>query len=172
MLVGDGSLFNNEVTNHLILGLGNLNFFLNGIKDQICVFFGNKLGNVTVTGKIKNYKNTVEFDSGCTLDAASTPAELVDAAYALADGSAMDAKCTLTGVITTIDTAYNEQYGNITVTIQVGDMAEKTIMCYRLKGEGAADLAVGQTITVYGKIKNYKGTIEFDSGCVLVPTAE
>ena len=128
--------------------------------------------NITVTGKIKNYKNTVEFDSGCTLDAASTPAELVDAAYALADGSAMDAKCTLTGVITTIDTAYNEQYGNITVTIQVGDMAEKTIMCYRLKGEGAADLAVGQTITVYGKIKNYKGTIEFDSGFVLVPTAE
>ena len=127
--------------------------------------------NITVTGKIKNYKGTVEFDSGCTLDAVKTQAALVEEAYALAEGSAMDAKCTLTGVITTIDTEYSEQYGNITVTIQVGDMAEKTIMCYRLKGEGAADLAVGQTITVYGKIKNYKGTIEFDSGCVLVPTA-
>lgn len=127
--------------------------------------------NITVTGKIKNYKGTVEFDSGCTLDAVKTQAALVDEAYALAEGSAMDVKCTLTGVITTIDTAYSEQYGNITVTIQIGDMADKGIMCYRLKGEGAADLAVGQTITVYGKIKNYKGTIEFDSGCVLVPTA-
>ena len=127
--------------------------------------------NITVTGKIKNYKGTVEFDSGCTLDAANSVAEIMEAAFALADGSAMENKCTLTGVITKIDTPYSEQYGNITVTIQVGDMADKPLMCYRLKGEGAADLAVGQTITVYGKIKNYKGTVEFDSGCVLVPEA-
>ncbi len=126
--------------------------------------------NITVTGAIKNFKGTVEFDSGCTLDAAKSAAEIVDEAYALAENTAMEAKCTLTGVITTIDTPYSEQYGNITVTIQVGEMADKAIMCYRLKGEGAAELAVGQTITVYGKIKNFKGTVEFDSGCVIVPT--
>lgn len=39
--------------------------------------------------------------------------------------------------------------------------------CYRLSGEGAETLAVGDTITVSGTIKNYKGTIEFDKGCTL-----
>ena len=34
-------------------------------------------------------------------------------------------------------------------------------------GEGAETLAVGDTITVSGTIKNYKGTIEFDKGCTL-----
>ena len=46
-------------------------------------------------------------------------------------------------------------------------MEDNKIQCYRLAGEGAADLAVGDTITVTGTIKNYKGTIEFDKGCTL-----
>jgi hypothetical protein len=45
-------------------------------------------------------------------------------------------------------------------------------MCYRLSGEGAADLQVGDTITVTGILKNYKGTIEFDAGCVLENVAK
>ena len=36
-----------------------------------------------------------------------------------------------------------------------------------MKGTGAETLAVGDTITVTGTIKNYNGTIEFDSGCTL-----
>ena len=43
----------------------------------------------------------------------------------------------------------------------------KDMMCYRLQGEGAKDLAIGDTITVTGTIKNYKGTIEFDAKCNL-----
>ena len=39
------------------------------------------------------------------------------------------------------------------------------MQCYRLKGEGADQLAEGDVITVTGTIKNYKGTIEFDAGC-------
>ncbi|MBO4795478.1 MAG: hypothetical protein J5547_05285, partial [Clostridia bacterium] len=64
--------------------------------------------------------------------------------------------------ITEINTEYSEDYGNITVTIKVAD---KSVMCYRLKGEGAENLAVGDVITVTGKLKNFQGTIEFDSGC-------
>lgn len=127
--------------------------------------------NITVTGVIKNYNGKIEFDSGCTLDAAKTPAEVVDAAYALEKNASLDKKYTLTGVITTVDTAYSEQYKNVTVTIKVGDKADKLIQCYRLKGEGADTIKVGDTITVFGEIKNYNGTIEFNSGCVLVPTA-
>ena len=134
---------------------------------------------ITVTGTIKNYNGTIEFDAGCSLDnlikseepapvAPSNPADIVDAAYALEEGASLPYTATLEGTIVSIDSAYSEQYGNITVTIQVGDLADKPIQCFRLKGEGAADLAVGDVITVVGTIKNYNGTIEFDAGCKLV----
>ena len=147
---------------------------------------------ITVTGTLKNYKGTIEFDAGCTLDALGTsspaeavdpnpsdepvvepvvaptnPAEIVDAAYALESGASLPYSCTLTGTVVTIDTPYSEQYGNITVSIAVAGKEDKPIMCFRLKGDGAADLAVGNIITVTGTIKNYNGTIEFDSGCTV-----
>ena len=125
---------------------------------------------ITVEGILKNYKGTIEFDAGCVLVGMGEVADqsaLLDAAYALEDGIAMTDPCTLTGVISNIDTAWSEDYQNITVTMIVGGDAERPIMCYRLKGEGAKELAVGDTITVTGILKNYKGTIEFDAGCTL-----
>ena len=53
------------------------------------------------------------------------------------------------------------------MTILVAGLENYPIMCYRLAGEGAESLAVGDTITVTGILKNYKGTIEFDAGCTL-----
>jgi hypothetical protein len=47
-------------------------------------------------------------------------------------------------------------------------LEEYKIQCYRLTGEGANTLAVGDVITVNGMLKNYKGTIEFDKGCTIV----
>ena len=135
---------------------------------------------ITVTGIIKNYKGTIEFDAGCELvkvvknseaapvvEAPEDPAEIVKAAYALEDGAVLPYTATLTGKITSIDSAWNDQYGNITVTIVIEGMEDYPIVCYRLKGEGAKDLKVGDIITVTGIIKNYKGTIEFDAGCKL-----
>ena len=124
---------------------------------------------IAVAGNIKNYKGTIEFDKGCTL----VPAEAVSdlrtamAAYSLEDGMAQTAESTMTGVISAIDTAWSDEYKNITVTVVPGGMADYAIMCYRLSGEGAQDLAIGDTITVTGTLKNYKGTIEFDKGCTL-----
>ena len=130
-----------------------------------------KVGDeITVCGILKNYKGTIEFDAGCQLvgyGEIKDQSALLDAAYALAEGVAMNDPMTLIGTIVKIDTAYNEDYKNITVTIDCGD-SERLIMCYRLKGEGAADLKVGDLITVTGIMKNYKGTIEFDAGCELV----
>ncbi len=99
----------------------------------------------------------------------ATEAQIVDAAWALEKGATMGTH-TLTGKITSIDTAWSDQYSNITVTIVVGEKTETPIMCYRLKGEGAKDLAVGDTITVTGELLNYadsseKGKVEFTSGC-------
>ena len=97
----------------------------------------------------------------------TTPEEIVDAAWALAEGETLEGTYTLTGKIIAVDTAYSEQYENITVTIAVAGRESKPIKCYRLKGDGAADLEKGDTITVTGTLKNYYGTIEFDQGCTL-----
>ena len=125
---------------------------------------------ITVAGMIKNYNGLVEFDKGCKL----VPNDLYHSVknalsgYKLQDGEAQEVAKTITGVISNIDTAWSEDYKNITVTIVVAGLEDYKIMCFRLSGEGAADLAVGDTITVTGILKNYEGTIEFDQGCTLV----
>lgn len=125
---------------------------------------------ITVAGTIKNYNGTIEFDAGCVL----VPNELLKdaktamAAYGLEDGIAMNAPVSMTGTIASIDTEYSEKYDNVTVTIQVGGLEAYKVQCFRLTGDGVADLAVGNTITVNGTLKNYEGTIEFDAGCTLV----
>ncbi len=125
---------------------------------------------ITVEGSFKNYKGTIEFDQGCILVGYGEHKDytaLLDAAYKLEDGLAMTEPCTLSGVIHAIDTAWSDEYKNITVSITVNEKTEQPIMCYRLAGEGADTLAIGDYITVTGTIKNYKGTIEFDKGCTL-----
>ena len=143
-----------------------------------------KVGDkITVEGALKNYtKNdvvTIEFDAGCVLlgfEEIPDQSKTLTAAYGLAAGEKMTSPSILTGVIKSIDTAYSEQYENITVTIVCPGYDEYPIMCYRLKGEGASLLAVGDKITVFGFIKNYTKndvvTIEFDAGCVLVPNSK
>ena len=98
----------------------------------------------------------------------TTAEEIINAAYALAEGETLSNghNYTLTGLIQSVDTAYNSQFSNVTVTILV-DGTNKTIQCYRLKGTGADVIKVGDTITVTGVIKNYYGKIEFDAGCTL-----
>ena len=125
---------------------------------------------ITVEGTLKNYKGTIEFDAGCVLVGYGEHKDytaLLDAAYTLEDGLAMTDPCTMSGVITKIDTPYSADYKNITVIMVVNGVEDKPIMCYRLQGEGCENLAVGDYITVTGIIKNYKGTIEFDAKCNL-----
>ena len=123
---------------------------------------------ITVLGTIKNYKGTIEFDKGCyTIEPEyAQSARVALFAYTLEDGAAMSRESTITGVITAIPSAYSADYGNITVNIGVPGLLEQPIQCYRLTG--GEDLAEGDTITVTGTIKNYKGTIEFDKGCTYV----
>ncbi len=92
----------------------------------------------------------------------NTPEKIMDAAYALNQGESLDGKYTLTGTITQINTAFDSQYNNITVTIKV---AGKTIQCFRLACTATDVFMVNDTITVTGTIKNHFGTVEFDAGC-------
>ena len=136
---------------------------------------------ITVTGAIKNYNGTIEFDAGCTLDKVvkgdtpsntlpsdATAEQIVNAAYdAMNNSTPMIGDYTLTGVITSIDTAWSDQYGNITVSMVIDGMTDKPIQCYRLKGEGAATLAEGDTITVLGSFGSYNGKVQYNQGCTL-----
>ena len=105
----------------------------------------------------------------------NTPEEIVNAVYALEIGGILSGghQYTLTGVITSIPTAWSDDYGNITVVIVVNGMEDKPIECFRLKGDGANKLAVGDTITVTGELLKYDnksetGKVEFNAGCTLV----
>ena len=93
---------------------------------------------------------------------------VVDEAYRLAKGESLSGTHTLTGTVTKIDTAYNANKGTMSVTIAIKGRETKPIACYQLIGEGVQNIAVGDTITVQGIIKNYKGTIEFDKNCALL----
>ena len=73
----------------------------------------------------------------------------------------------LQGTVAEINTEYSEQYGNITITINVAG-TDKTFYCYRLKGEGAATLAVGDSVSIVGTISKYKGAPQFGAGCQLI----
>ena len=136
-----------------------------------------KVGDkITVEGKLKRYNDTFEFDTGAImvgLGEIIDPAKIVKQAYLLDAGATMEG-VTLTGVITTVNTAYSAQYGNITVTIVIGDMTDYPIQCYRAKGGEGIDisgLAVGDTITITGIVKNFVknnvSTIEFDAGSLV-----
>ncbi|MBR4120798.1 MAG: hypothetical protein IKT95_03480, partial [Spirochaetales bacterium] len=120
---------------------------------------------ITVVGNIKNYKGTIEFDKACRYVDGELYASVktLFKAYELEEGKALEGARQVTGTIVSIPSAYSEQYGNITVNIQVGGLDDYIIQCYRLTG--GADLQVGDTITVSGNIKDYKGTKEFDKGC-------
>ena len=148
---------------------------------ELAVVNGNKL-NITIPTETATIKLTATITCGEATDTkefevkilagSMTYEQIVDAAYGLAVGEALEGTYRLFGVITSVDTAWSDQYSNITVTIQVGDKADKPIQCFRLKGDGAKDLKVGDAITVDGVLKNYNGKIEFDAGCQLVGMGE
>ena len=135
------------------------------------------IGNIiTVSGIIKNYSGTIEFDQGCQMlkmekgeavTPRTDPIEILQAAYALEKGAMLPYQVTLTGTVTEIRTAYNPDYSNISVVIEIADAENMPLLCYRMKGEGVEWLAVGDLITVTGMITNYNGTIEFNAGSIM-----
>ena len=150
---------------------------MKGNDNTITVIKDLKVGNIiTVLGILKNYEGTIEFDAGCILekvekgdavDAPTDPGEILKAAYALKQDEALPYQATLTGRVIEIDSPYDPNYGNISVVIEVEGYEKYPMLCYRLKGNGVEDIAIDDLITVTGIIKNYKGTIEYDAGCMM-----
>lgn len=94
--------------------------------------------------------------------------EILDKAYALADGQKLNGTPSLTGDITEIKTPWDASAKTISVVMQVGDAADKLVLCTGLKGEGAEGLAVGDNICVSGTLGKNGGVVGFESGCTLV----
>ena len=136
---------------------------------------GDEAGNlkvgytITVTGTIKKYNDTVEFDHP-TLDSfvvgeppkvdvtLSDASVVIPAAYALASGATMEGTHTLKGQVISSD---KNGY-----TIVVAGYEKYPIYCYKLQN-ASADISLGDYLTVSGTIKNYNGTVEFDKPTLL-----
>ena len=95
----------------------------------------------------------------------SNAAEVIPAAYALANGAYLEGTWTLMGQIVASQ-GYNSQYGDISVTIAVEGYEDFPLFCYQIKND-ADKIDVGDYIAVQGSIKNYNGTIEFERPVML-----
>ena len=73
-----------------------------------------------------------------------------------------------TGVVSAIPTAYNSQYGNITFNFVDEEGNSEYLQAYRCVGDEAANVQVGDIVVVYGNLKKYNSTYEFDAACQLV----
>lgn len=73
-----------------------------------------------------------------------------------------------TGIVSAIPTAYNQTYGNVTFNMVDAEGDEVFLQAYRCGGALAEEVAIGDVAVVYGNLKNYNGTYEFNQGCTLV----
>lgn len=123
--------------------------------------------NTSSKGNTTTNTNTSSKGNTTTNKAPSDPKAIVDAAYALKKDETLDYEATLTGKVISVNEAYDEEYKNITVTIQVEGKEDKPIKCYRMTGTGVDKVKKGDTITVKGTIKNYNNSIQFDANCTM-----
>ena len=127
---------------------------------------------ITVWGRIGKYSSAQMKNATMTAYTAgngtlpegpsyTTPEEILNALYGLADGQSLSGEFTLTGKITAKD-----NYNNPTIVVE--GFENKPVYCYKLK----VDNAIGDTITVTAKsMKNYGGTYEF-MDCTLVTDSQ
>ena len=80
----------------------------------------------------------------------------------------------MSGIVSQITTPYDETYHNISFDISIdGTPTADQVRAYRCKGldntdfTSEDDVKTGATVTVYGNLKKYNSTYEFDAGCYL-----
>ncbi len=124
--------------------------------------------SVVVIGKLYNYNGTIEISNGKIelieksqdegLIIPVNVAQAVDLALALPNGGSSDDLYEVIGYVDSIQTAYSEQYGNISF-FMTDDMANPTynFLAYRVKVYDwqAARIQVGTQVKVTATLKNY-----------------
>ena len=87
--------------------------------------------------------------------------QIMDQAYNLNTGDYLPNTYQLSGTVSYIDIDYTAKKG-VCLYFDVNEPQAREMYCYQLKGSGADLIDSGSYITVSGKIKNYKGMIEFE----------
>ena len=118
------------------------------------------MGKTTITATVDGVSDSIKFTVYPSSKSEITIAEAIEICEFTGETDTPYNYVT-TGKIKSIDTAYDANYGNITVTITDG---VSSIKVFRLKG--GSDLKVGDKIKVTGPLVNYKSnTPEFNQGC-------
>ena len=122
-----------------------------------------KAGSAKYTIYVANHLGTEE-----------DPYEVADARMAI-DWNAYITNVYAKGIVSKIVEAYSSQYGNITYDISTdGTTAADQLQAYRGKGQNgdnftsADDVQVGDEVVLYGTLKKYNSTYEFDANNQLV----
>lgn len=87
----------------------------------------------------------------------ATIAQILTIGATLADLETTTNSYKVTGKVTEIKTAYDATYKNVSFYITDG---KDTLLCFRVKGDGAENIAVGDTVVLLGQIQKYYETIE------------
>ena len=105
---------------------------------------------------------------------AADPYTVADARLAIESGSVIS-EVYATGIVSKIVTPYNPSFGNITYNISADGTTEGLqLQAYRAKGKdgqrfnSAYDVMVGDEVVVFGNLKKYNSTYEFDADNQLV----
>ena len=97
--------------------------------------------------------------------------DVIDAMKLLESGESFEADYEFTGFVKEITSAYDPNYKNMELILTVG---ENEFKCFRLSGDAAATIKVGDEIIVTGnEVSNYNGTIELSyPTAVFAPAGE
>ena len=121
-----------------------------------------ELGDIiTVTGKMGSYNGNKQVAQGSTAVINGHIDVSIDYTYVTIPEAlklADDAYIAVTGTVKSVDTAWSDSYGNISVTIEDAD--GNTLYVYRL----ATKVEEGDSITVYGKMGSYNGARQVAQG--------
>ena len=105
---------------------------------------------------------------------AADPYSVADARLAIETGTGVS-EVYATGIVSKIVTAYNPQFGNISYNISAdGTETAEQLQAFRgfsYNGEwftSEYDIQVGDVVVIYGNLKKYNTTYEFDAGNQLV----
>ena len=133
---------------------------------------------VAVTGKLTKYGTTPEFAAGCTYviisggtptDGPTNCAEAAEAALSVSANNVLyndSAVYTIQGFVTSIQTAYNDSYHNITFWMADTKDGGNVLEAYRAACASEADAPlVGDKVAVTGCLTKYNTTPEFAAGC-------
>ncbi len=121
--------------------------------------------NHTLDSQMLGESFLYELPDRATYPVELTTEQIFNAIGHLTYGTKMNGTHTLTGKIIAVVDAYNSTYKNVTVDIAVTGFEGTPVRCYRLAGDGADRLKVGDVITVEGEIMMYNNILEMAQGC-------